>query len=93
MSNVVLMSLGILKNLLQMEFTFKWPKNKFLQCFALIILVDLKAYPLAHISMESDNDLEEELFFTLCVHPTLFNTERMLSVNKVAPLSFKCKPS
>ena len=35
--------------------------------------------------------MEEEFTFTLCDHATLFNTERMFSVNKVAPLSFKFK--
>ena len=74
-----------------MEFTFTWPKNKILECFALIILVDAKAFSLARISLESENNfIEEELFFKLCVHATLFNSERMFSVNKVASLSFKC---
>ena len=76
-----------------MEFTCKWPKNKFLGCFALILLVDVKAFPLARILLLSENDLEEEFTFTLCGHATLFNAERIFSVNKVAPLSFKCKPS
>ena len=47
----------------------------------------MKVYPL------SENDLEEEFTFVLCSHATLFNAERIFSVNKIAPLSFKCKPS
>ena len=56
-------------------------------------LVDVKRFPLACISSELENDLEEEFSFMLCGHATLFNVERIFSVNKVAPLSFKCKPS
>ena len=76
-----------------MEFTFKWPKNKFLGCFFLILLADMKAFPLVLISSASENDLGEELSFTLCCHATLFNAQKIFSVNKVAPLPFKCKPS
>ena len=47
----------------------------------------------ACISSESVNNLVEELSFTLCGHVTLFNVERIFSVNKVAPLSFKYKMS
>ena len=83
MSNVLLMSSWILTNLLRMEFTFKWPKNKFLGCFALILLVDVKAFPLARILSESENDLEEEFTFTLCGHATLF---------KELASSFPCFP-
>ena len=68
-------------------------KKKILWCFALILLVDVKAFPIALISSESKNDLEEKFTFTLCGHATLFNAEIIFSVNKVAPLSFKCKPS
>ena len=68
-------------------------KKKFLGCFALILLVDVKAFPLARILLESENDLEEEFTFMLCGHATLIHAERIFSVNKVAPLSFKCKPS
>ena len=53
----------------------------------------MKAFPLTRILSKSENDLEKELSFTLCGHATLFNAERIFSVNKVAPLSFKCKPS
>ena len=67
-------------------------KNKFLGCFALLFLVDVKAFTLARIPSESDNDVEEEFSFTLCGHATLFNVERIFSVNKIATLSFKCKP-
>ena len=42
MSNVLLMSSWIKINLLRIEFRFKWPKNKCLGCFPLILLVDLK---------------------------------------------------
>ena len=52
--------------------------------FALILLVDVKAFPLARISSESENDLEEELSFMLCCHGSLFNAERIFLVNKVA---------
>ena len=68
-------------------------KKRFLGCFALILLVDVKIFPLARILLESENDLEEEYTFMFCGHATLFNAERIFSVNKVAPLSFKCKPS
>ena len=47
----------------------------------------MKVFPL------SENDLEEEFTFVLCSHATLFNAERIFSVNKIATLSFKCKPS
>ena len=66
-------------------------KNTFLGCLTLIFLVDEKAFPLALLSLESENNLEEEFSFTFCGHATLFNGES--EVNKVAPLSFKCKPS
>ena len=52
----------------------------------------MKVFPLARILPESENDLEE-FSFVLCSHATLFNAERIFSVNKIAPLSFKCKPS
>ena len=55
-------------------------------------MVDVKAFPLARISSESKNDLEEEILFTTCGHATLFNAKRIFSVNKVAPLSFPYKP-
>ena len=55
-------------------------------------MVDVKAFPLARISSESKNDLEEEFLFTICGHATLFNAKRIFSVNKVAPLSFQYKP-
>ena len=67
--------------------------TKFLGCFALILLVDGKAFPLVRILSESENDLEKEYSFTLCGHATLFNAEIIFSVNKVTPLSSKCKPS
>ena len=93
MSNILLISSWILTNLLWMEFTFTWLKNKILGWFALINLVDVKAFPLERISLEWENDLEEEFSFRLCGHVTLFNAERIFSMNKVAPLSFKCKSS
>ena len=68
-------------------------KKKNLGCFVLILLVDVKAFPLASISLESENDLEKEFSFTVCGHATLFSAERIFPVNKVAPLSFKCKSS
>ena len=68
-----------------MEFTLKWPKNKFLGC------VGVKAFPLACISSGSENDLEGQFSFTRCGHATLFKAERIFSANKVAPLPFKCK--
>ena len=55
--------------------------------------VDVKAFPLARTSSESENDLEEEFLFTICGHATLFNAERIFLANKVASLSIKCKPS
>ena len=59
-----------------MEFRFERPKNEFRACFALILLVDVKAFPLlARISSESENDLVEEFSLTLCGHATLFNAE------------------
>ena len=87
MLNVLLMSSWILTYLLllQMEFTFKWLKNKFLGCFTLILSVDVKAFLLAHLSSESENDLEEEFSSTLCGQATLFNAERIFLVNKAAP--------
>ena len=87
------LSSWILTNLLQMEFTFKWSKPKFLGCFTLILLVDVKAFPSARILSEPENDLEEEFTFTIWGHATLVNAKRIFSVNEVAPLSFKCKPS
>ena len=78
------MSSWLLTNLLKIEFTFKWPKNKFLGCFNIILLVNVKAFPLAGIWSESENDLEE-FSFTLCGHATLLNAERIFSMNKVAP--------
>ena len=54
---------------------------------------DVKAFLLAHLSSESENDSEEEFSFTLCGQATLFNAERIFLVNKAAPLSFKCKSS
>ena len=45
MSNVSLISSWAEKNLLRMAFV--WLKNKFLSCFALILLVDVKAFLLA----------------------------------------------
>ena len=53
----------------------------------------MKVFPLARILSESENDLEEEFSFVLCSHATLFNAERIFSVNRITPLSFKCKPS
>ena len=53
----------------------------------------MKAFPLACIPSESEDDLEEEFSFTFCGHVTLLNAERIFSVNNVAPLSFKCKLS
>ena len=67
-------------------------KKYFLGFSALKLLVDVKAFPLARISLESENDFVEDISFTLCDYATLFNDERMFSVNKVAHLSFKCKP-
>ena len=67
-----------------MEFTFKWPKNKFLGCFALILLFGVKGLHSVRIPSESENDLEEEFSFTLCGHATLFNAEKIFSVNKVS---------
>ena len=46
------------------------------------ILVDLKKFPLARISSESENELEEKFSFTLCGHAASFNVERMLLVNE-----------
>ena len=71
----------MLTNPLRMEFTLEWPKK----CFSMLrfnILVDMKKFPLARISSESENKLEEEFSFTLCGHAALFNVERMLSVNE-----------
>ena len=93
MSNVSLISSWVETNLLRMAFVFKWLKNKFLGCFPLILLVDVKAFPLACIWSQSENDLEEEFTYTHCGHATLFNPEKIFLVNKVAPLSFKWKPS
>ena len=53
----------------------------------------MKAFPSARILSESENDLEEEFTFTIWGHATLVNAKRIFSVNEVAPLSFKCKPS
>ena len=58
-----------------------------------MLLVDVKTFFSARMLSESENDLEEEFTFTLCAHATLFNADRIFSVNKVAPLSFKCKLS
>ena len=93
MSKVLLIGSWILTDLLRIEFIFKWPKYKLLRCFALILLFDV--FPLVRIPSESENDLEELSF---CGHAERifnaeFNAERIFSVNKVAPLSFKCKPS
>ena len=55
--SMLLMSSWILASLLQMEFRFTWPKNTFLGCLSLILLVDMKAFNLARISSESENDL------------------------------------
>ena len=93
MPNFLSMSSSIETDLLLVEFTFKWRKNKSLGCFILILLVDVKAFPLAPMLSESENDLEEDFSFTLCGHATLFNAERIVLVQKVAPLLFKCKPS
>ena len=60
-------------------------KNIFWGCSTLIILVEVKAFSLARISSESENDLEEKISFTLCGHATLFNAERTFSLNKVVP--------
>ena len=64
---------------------FKNPNNKFLVCFALIILVDVKSIPLAGISTDSESDLEKEFSFTLYGHATLLNAERIFSCNGNVP--------
>ena len=51
-----------------------------------IILVDVKAFSLARISLE-------EFSFPVCGYAALFNVEKIFSVNKVALLSFNWKPS
>ena len=68
-------------------------KKTFFRVLRLILLVDVKAFSLALISSVSEKDLQKEFSFTLCGQATLFNVQRRFSVNKVAPLSFKCKPS
>ena len=55
--SMLLMSSWILASLLQMEFRFKWPKNTFFGYLSLILLVDMKAFNLARISSELENDL------------------------------------
>ena len=57
-------------------------KNKFLGCSTLILLVDVKAFPLVGVSSESQNDLEEVFSFMLCGHATLFSAEIIFSVYK-----------
>ena len=57
------MSSSIVTNLVRMEFTFKSPKNKFLGCFALILLVDVKVFHLALISSESENEFGKRIQF------------------------------
>ena len=48
-----------------------------------MFLFNVKVFPIERITSESENDLVEKFFFTLCGHATLFNAERIFSVNKI----------